>query len=372
MRWTRILILVAVLAVIFGGVLAFIQYKNMMIGKFMASRAHPVIAVTAERVKMETWQGAVPAIGTLRAVNGVGVTPEVSGVVKSIDFKSGDMVKKGDTLVQLDADIETANRNSALAQLKLLQDQLERTTRLPVGTAVTEQTLNQTRFQAQAQQATVESLNAQISKKTIAAPFDGRIGISEIDLGQFLQAGTPIATLQNISSLEVRFSVGQKQLSVLKEGEEISVTADARPGLTLKGKLTSFDPLVDKATGMIPCEGLLENPNSALLPGMFVDVTLQTGHTQRVLTVSQAAVSYNLFGDYVYVVKPPEKDGENPTVQQAQITLGDEKDARVAVLKGLEEGDDIVTSGQLKLSNGTQVKVDEKPLPTPNVAETNY
>ena len=155
MRWTRILILVAVLAVIFGGVFAFIQYKNMMIGKFMASRAHPVIAVTAERVTTETWQGAVPAVGTLRAVNGVGVTPEVSGVVKSIDFKSGDTVKKGDTLVQLDADIETANRNSALAQLKLLQDQLERTTKLPVGTAVTEQALNQTRFQAQAQQATV-------------------------------------------------------------------------------------------------------------------------------------------------------------------------------------------------------------------------
>ena len=150
------------------------------------------------------------------------------------------------------------------------------------------------------------------------------------------------------------------------------MTADARPGLVLKGKLTSFDPLVDKATGMIPCEGLLENPKSALLPGMFVDVTLQTGHTQRVLTVSQAAVSYNLFGDYVYVVKPPEKGAENPTVQQAQVTLGDEKDGRVAVLKGVKEGDDIVTSGQLKLSNGTPVKVDEKPLPTPNVAETNY
>jgi len=162
MRWTRILVLVAVLAVLFGGVFVFIQYKNKMIAQIMASQAHPVIAVTAERAKKETWQGAVPAVGTLRAVNGVSVTPEVPGVVKSINFKSGDMVKKGDTLVQLDADIETANRDSALAQLKLLQDQLERTTRLPVGTAVTEQTLNQTRFQAQAQQATVESLKAQI------------------------------------------------------------------------------------------------------------------------------------------------------------------------------------------------------------------
>ena len=165
MRWSRILILVVVLAVIFGGVFAFIQYKNKMIGQFLASRAHPVIAVTAERVQPETWTGELPAVGTLRAVNGVDVTPQVSGVVKSIDFKSGEMVKKGDTLVQLDVDIETANRNNALAQLKLLQDQLERTSKLPVGTAVTEQTLNQTRFQVQAQQAAVESLNAQIAEE---------------------------------------------------------------------------------------------------------------------------------------------------------------------------------------------------------------
>jgi membrane fusion protein, multidrug efflux system len=372
MRWTRILVLLVVLAVIFGGVFAFIQYKNQMIGKFLASRAHPVIAVTAERVKAETWQGEVPAIGTLRAVNGVDVTPEVAGVVKSVNFKSGDTVKKGDTLVQLDADIETANRNAAQAQLKLLQDQLERTSKLPVGTAVSEQTLNQTRFQMQAQQATVASLDAQIAKKTITAPFDGRIGIKNIDLGQYLQAGTSIATLQDISSLQIRFSVSQKLLPLLKIDAEISVTADARPGLVLKGKLTSFDPLVDKATGMIPCEGLLENAKSAFLPGMFVDVTLQTGHTQHVLTISQAAISYNLFGDYVYQVKPAENGGEHPTVQQAQVTLGDEKAARVAVVKGLREGDQIVTSGQLKLSNGTPVKVQEQPMPTPNVAETNY
>jgi membrane fusion protein, multidrug efflux system len=372
MRLKRVFILVLILAVIFGGVFAFIQYKNMMIGKFMASRAHPVIAVTAEEARQETWENAVPAVGTLRAVNGVDVTPEVAGVVKSIDFKSGEAVKQGDTLVQLDTDIETANRNSAQAQLKLLQDQLDRTSKLPVGEVVTQQTLNQTRFQLEAQQATVKSLQAQIAKKTITAPFDGQIGISNIDLGQYLQAGAPIATLQNISKLRVEFSVGQKQLPALSKGQDITVTADARPGLTIKGKLTSFDPRVDKATGMIACEGLLENPKSDLLPGMFVNVSLQTSGEQKVLTISQAAVSYNLFGDYVYVVKPPQNGAENPTVQQAQVTLGEHRTDRVAVADGLAAGDQIVTSGQLKLSNGTPVKVQETPLAAPNVAQSNY
>jgi membrane fusion protein (multidrug efflux system) len=372
MRWTRVIILLVILGVIFGGVFAFIQYKNMMIGKFLASRAHPVIAVTAERVQQETWKGALPAVGNLRAVHGVELAPEVAGVVKSIAVKSGETVKKGDLVVQLDADIETANRNSALAQLKLLQDQLARTSKLPVGSAVSEQALKQTRFQMEAQQATVNSLDAQISKKAITAPFGGRVGIINVDLGQFLQAGAQIATLQDISSLQAEFSVGQQLLSQLQTGQTIAVTADARPGLTLQGKLTSFDPRVDPSTGMISCEGLLGNPKAELLPGMFVHVTVETAKAQRVLTVSQAAISYNLFGDYVYVVKPPRQGAQHPTVQQAQVTLGERRAARVAVLKGLRDGDLIVTSGQLKLSNGTPAKVQEQPLPTPNVAETNY
>jgi membrane fusion protein (multidrug efflux system) len=372
MRPKRILILLIVLAVVFGGIFAFIQYKNKMIAQYLASQAHPVIAVTTEPVQEEHWTGTVPAIGTLRAVNGVDVSPEITGVIKAIEFKSGQTVKKGDILVQLDADIETANRDSALAQLKLLQDQLQRTSKLPPGIAVSQQSLNQIRYQMQAQQATVDALDAQIAKKSIRAPFDGRIGISNVDLGQFLQAGAPIATLQDISSLQVEFSVGQKRLPDLKKGQQIMVTSDARPGLTLKGTLTSFDPRVDKATGMIACEGLIENPKETLLPGMFVNVTIETSNPRQVLTVSQAAVSYNLFGDYVYVVHPPEKESEHPTVKQALVTPGERQNGRVAVLKGLTKGDEIVTSGQLKLSNGTPVKIKKTPLPSPNVAEINY
>ncbi len=372
MRLKRVIILLVILAVIFGGIFVFIQYKNKMIGKFLASRAHPVIAVTAERVQPETWKGTVPTVGSLRAINGVDLSPEVAGVVQAIDFEAGQVVKKGDTLLQLDADIEISNRNSALAQLKLLQDQLERTSKLVVGQSVSQQALNQIRFQMEAQQAAVNSHDAQIAKKTITAPFDGHIGIKKIDLGQYLQAGTPVATLQDTSSLKVEFSVGQKLLPQLAKGQAISVTADARPGVTLNGKLTAFDPRVDPATGLIPCEGLIGNPKVTLLPGMFVDVTLETSQPQHVLTVSQAAVSYNLFGDYVYVVKPPENGAEHPTVQQVQVTLGERRNASVVVLKGLSKGQEVVTSGQLKLSNGTPVKVQEQPLPTPNVAETNY
>ena len=372
MRLKRIVILLVILAVIFGGIFAFIQFKNTMISKFLASHAHPVISVTAERVQEESWKGIVPTIGTLRAINGVDVTPEVAGVVQAIDFEAGKMVKKGDSLVRLDADIETANRNNALAQLKVLQDNLDRTSKLVVGREVSEQALNQIRFQMEAQRAAVDALNAQISKKTIAAPFNGRIGISNVDLGQYLEAGTKVATLQDVSSLKAEFNVSQKSLPQLAVGQAITVTADARPGVTLNGKLTSFDPRVDSSTGMIACEGLLGNPKAALLPGMFVDVNVETSQPQQVLTVSQAAISYNLFGDYVYVVKPPAKGAEQPTAHQVLVSLGERRGARVAVLKGIGKDDQVVTSGQLKLANGAPVKIDTTPLPTPNVAEQNY
>ncbi len=372
MRVVRIFVLLIAVGVIFGALYGFVEYKNAAIASLLASRANPVVIVTAEPVRQETWQDTVSAIGTLKAINGVDVNPEVAGVVTAINFTSGNMVKKGDTLVQLDADIETANRNSALAQLKIAQDNYDRSSKLVLNRDVTEQTLAQFRFQVQNQQATVKSLDAQIAQKNIRAPFDGQIGISNIDLGQFLQPGTPIATLQDISSLQIEFSVPQKNLPDLANGQQVSVTSDARPGTTFKGKLTSFDPRVDPNTGMIACEGLVPNPGGALLPGMFVEVTLDKTGTQSVLTTSQAAVSYNLFGNYVYIVSPPAEGAQHPTVKQALVTLGERRDDRLAISKGVSPGDQVVTSGQLKLANGTPVQLDTTPQRSPDVAQQNY
>lgn len=372
MRLTRLIILLLVLAVLFGGIFAFIHFKNARTAQFLASRANPVIAVTAEIARQDRWQDTLPAVGTLQAVNGVDVAPEVPGIVTALPFVSGQTVKTGDVLVQLDADVETANRNSAQAQLRIFQDNYDRTNKLVIGRDVAVETLVQIRFQIQAQQATVESLDALIAQKTVRAPFAGRVGINNLNLGQYVQPGTVITTLQDISSLQVEFSIGQKLLADLAPGQEIAVTSDARPGLTVKGKLTSFDPLVDIATSMIRCEGLIENRDGALLPGMFVQVAVTRAQPETVLTISQAAVSYNLFGDYVYVVSPPQHGAANPTVKQVLITPGERRGDRVAVLKGLAGGEQVVTSGQLKLTNGSSVKVDAAPLAAPNVADTNY
>ena len=184
MRALRIGLLLVVVGAIFGGLYGFVQYKNAAISKVLASRANPVVTVAAEPVRRETWQDTVSAVGTLRAINGVDINPEVAGIVTAVNFVAGQMVKKGDALVQLDADIEIANRNSALAQLRIAQDNYDRSAKLVLGRDVTEQQLAQFRFQVQNQQATVDSLDAQISKKTIRAPFEGRIGINNIDLGQ--------------------------------------------------------------------------------------------------------------------------------------------------------------------------------------------
>ena len=208
MRLRRLFILLLALAVLFGGIFAFIHFKNARTAQFLASRANPVIAVTAETARQDRWQDTLPAVGTLKAVNGVDVAPEVPGIVTALPFVSGQTVKAGDVLAQLDADVETANRNSALAQLRIFQDNYDRTNKLVIGRDVAVETLVQIRFQIQAQQATVDSLDALIAKKTIRAPFAGRVGINNLNLGQYVQPGTVITTLQDISSLQVEFSIG--------------------------------------------------------------------------------------------------------------------------------------------------------------------
>lgn len=372
MRLVRMFILLIALGVIFGALYGLVQYKKAAITRTLASRADPVATVTAEPVQKETWQDTVGAVGTLRAVNGVDVNPEVAGVVTAVEFVAGQTVKRGDALVQLDVDIETANRNSALAQLKIAEDNYSRSAKLVPGRDITDQQLAQSRFQLQSQQATVDAINAQISKKTIRAPFDGRIAISKINLGQYLQPGTPIATLQDTSSLQVEFSVPQKNFADLVIGQAVTVTADARPGLALSGKLTSFDPRVESSTGMISCEGLVANPDDAMLPGMFIEVMLDKASATAVLTTSQAAISYNLFGNYVFVIDRSENKARHPTARQTFITPGERRGDRVAITKGVAAGDQLVTSGQLKLANGTPLQLDATPQSVPEVTQQNY
>lgn len=372
MGWKRMTVMLAGSAVVFGGVYGLILYKNYAIAQYFANQPKPVVNVTAAEARKENWTSTVPAVGTLRAGKGVDVTSSVAGVVQEILFKSGDVVKAGQPLVRLDSDVDEANLKAAEAELGLARSDYERSAGLTPRQVISQATLDQRLYDMRAKEAHVAALKAQIAKKTITAPFDGRIGIAKVDVGQYLDPGTPIVTLQNLETLKVEFGVTQRDIALISPGSTIRVTADAFPGKVFEGTVTSLEPRVDPATGLVKVEGTLPNPQSELLAGMFVNVEVELDQTKERVVVPSSAVSYNLYGDFVFVIEQPKEGQEHPTVRRAMVETGERRGADVAILKGVEPGDLVVTSGQLKLQNGMQVAVDNEPLPQPAVAAQNY
>jgi membrane fusion protein (multidrug efflux system) len=372
MRWKRMAVMLVGAGVVFGGVYGFIQFKNTKIAEFFANMPKPVVTVTAAEAKQETWNTTVPAVGTLRALNGVNVTPSVPGQVQEILFKSGEAVTAGQVLVKLDSDIEEANRNAIQADAELAEANYKRVSALPEGSVVSQARIDENLFAMRAAKARVASLDAQIAKKSISAPFDGVLGIKQVDLGQYLQPGDTIVNLQNLTTLRVEFSVGQRDIGEVVPGRKIRVYADAAPDKVFQGEVTSLEPRVDRATGQIGVEGTLPNPEQILRPGMFVNVEIELADERTVTVVPQEAVSYNLYGDYVYIIEPAKEGADHPTVNRTVVQASVRRDGKVVIEKGVSPGQKVVTSGQLKLSNGSQVEVSDTPLPAPDVNKSNY
>ena len=371
-RVIRLVVMLAVVGLIGAGVYFFIQYKNEMIGQYLQSQAVSVIQVGATEATEESWQTTVPAIGTLRATNGVDVTPSVAGVVEEISFESGAEVQEGDVLLRLDSQIEQGNLAAAQANLDLATATYNRTKSLEAGAVVSQATLDQNNFQMQAQAAQVAALQAQIDKKTVRAPFSGTLGIRQIDIGQYVQPGNTLVNLQDLTNLSVEFSVSQRDIGEVEPGRKIRVQADAQPGRTFAGEVTSREVQVDPATGLVKVEGTIPNPDALLLPGMFVNVEIDLADERKVVVVPSESISYNLYGDFVYVVRPKEEGAEHPTVQRVVVKLGERRDGDVAIVEGVEAGQQVVTAGQLKLSNGTAVEITGGALEQPDVANSKY
>lgn len=372
MRWVRMLVMLLIAGVIFGGVYGFIMFRNKMIGEFFANMPKPVISVSTAPAATDRWHTTVPAIGTLRAVNGVDVTPYVGGVVQSISFESGQAVKEGDVLVKLDSEIEEANLRAAEANFSLSEANYKRIASLAPGSTVSQANIDERLYQMESQRAQVAALQAQIDKKTVYAPFDGVLGIRQIDLGEYIQPGTAIVNLQNLDTLLVDFSVGQRDLVQVVPGRAIRVTSDAAPGKTFDGKITSLEPRVDPATGLIRVEGSIPNPDGALRPGMFANVAVDLADERDVVIVPSSAISYNLYGDFVYVVEPPADGAEHPTVKRVVVRVGDRRGDQVVIEEGVSASDTVVTAGQLKLSPGMQISVSAEPMPQPDVTAQPY
>lgn len=364
-----IVLLVAVLA--FG---KFLQIRQMI----DSSPKPGPQTVTALKVAALEWQPQLSSVGTLVPVRGVDVSPEIAGLVREIRFRSGEEVKSGQVLFALNDEADVAQLRALQASADLAATVLARDKAQFAVQAIAQAQLDNDLADLKNRRALVAQQQALVNKKTIRAPFAGKLGISAINPGQYINPGDKLVTLQTIDPVYVDFYVPQKQLAGLSMGQTLTLSSDAFPGVTFPAKVTALSPRIDTATRNVQVQAMVQNAKRQLLPGMFANVSLDQGERKRYLTLPQTAITYNPYGSTVFVLAPgqgkdaPKDDKGNPLLvaQQVFVTTGATRGDQVAVLTGLKEGQTVVTSGQLKLKNGTPVVIDNKVQPANNPAPT--
>ncbi len=362
----KMIVTLLALGVIFGGIFGYKSFQSYMMKKYLSASIAPPVTVSAVAAAFEEWQPERSATGSLRAVRGVDVTTEVAGMVQSVHFKSGEDVQTGQLLVQLNADTDNAQLQTLLAARGLAQSVYDRNKKQFQAQAISQASLDADAADLKVKQAQVAQQEAQTLKKSIRAPFAGRLGISSVNCGQYLNPGDKITTLQALDSIYVDFYLPQRELAQLTKGQTVIAVADTYPHKKFTGKITAIHPKIDIQTRNVQIEALLDNPRRELLPGMNVTVRVQSGKPIRRLTIPRTAVTFNPYGETVYIVEEKGKDDRGRpswAVRQSFITTGPARGDQVAVLKGIQEGDRVVTSGQLKLKNGAAVTIDNSVQP---------
>lgn len=326
----------------------------------------PPEVVTATQASSASWETTLSAVGSIEAVQGVIVTAEMSGKVVKIPFDAGTRVKAGDLLVQQDISVESAQLQAAEARAELARINFERAKSLLPMSAVSQSDLDNTRAQLTEAQAEIANIRALMAKKTLRAPFAGRLGIRQINLGQIINNGQPIVNLQSIDSVFVNFTLPQRELAKITVGLEVRVTADALPGQVLLGKLTTIDPEVDSATRSIRVQALLANPDEKLRPGMFASLSVVLPQAEDVLTIPATSILYAPYSDSVFVITEKKNEDGTPAgkvVRQQFVSLGEKRGDFIVVKSGLTPEDSIVSTGAFKLRNGQAVVIDNKLAP---------
>jgi len=377
------LVTLAVLAALTGG-LAYFQFaiKPVMVKKFMAAAfAVKPTAVTAEAVRAEKWPPELTAIGTLRAYQGVIIAPQAAGVVTAKHFESGDDVEAGALLINIDDSVEQADLANGLAQLKNAETTLARQKTLLAQGNTPQSTVDAAIATRDSAAATVERTRAVIAQKEIRAPFAGRLGLRNVDIGQYVAVGTALVTLQQLDPIYADFPVPEEALRSLAVGQAVGMTVDAIPGRTFDGKIEAIDARVSADSRNVMARAVFANPARKLLPGMFANLTVTTGEPASVVTVPRTAIVYSLYGDNVFVVKAApharaeggvgEKGGMSGLIVERRfVRVGAARGERIAITEGLREGERVVTAGQIKLQASMPVTLDEAAsLPAP--AETS-
>ncbi|HMA32589.1 MAG TPA: efflux RND transporter periplasmic adaptor subunit [Casimicrobiaceae bacterium] len=365
----RMIIMLVIAAVIVGGVVGFQQFKNTMIAKAIKGGANPPQTVSTTVARESTWQPTVQALGNLLASQEASLGAEVGGLVTAIHFDSGEKVRAGQPLVELNpaplkAQLAQLEAQSALAELTLKRDEAQLKVR-----AISQAAVDNDAATLKSAQAQVAAQKALIAQKTIAAPFSGQLGIRQVNLGQYLAPGSAIVTLQKLDPMDVDFTVPQNQIDLIRIGMKAELQTSAAPGKTFAATVTAIEPQVDTTTRNLKVRARVPNPKGDLLPGVFATVHITQGEARQYVTLPNAAVAYNPYGATVFIVKDEGKgpDGKPKLVaEQRFITPGPTRGDQVAIVEGVKAGETVVTAGQLKLRNGSPIVVNNTVQPSDN------
>ena len=363
----RMIIMLCGVFLLLGLIFAFNQFKIFMLKYFITGMGLPPATVSTMVVATSEWQPKLTSVGNVRAFRGVELSTEIGGSVLTVPIKSGQDVKEGDLLIKLNDASDVAQLKSLKAMADLAKVINERDSQQLAIQAISKNVFDTSAADAKSKLAQVESQTALVAKKNLKAPFSGRVGIVSINPGQYVNSGDKLLTLQTLDPIFVDFNLPQNNAEQIQVGQEVVVTTDAFKDASFTGKITAVSPKVDTNTRNIQVEAKLANPDKKVLPGMFANVNIKVGEQVKLLTLPQTAVTYNPYGSTVFVAKPTgKKDKQGKPVLEAQqvfVTTGATRGDQVAILKGIEEGATVVTSGQLKLKNGTPLLINNAVQP---------
>ncbi|MCB2107651.1 MAG: efflux RND transporter periplasmic adaptor subunit [Rhodobacteraceae bacterium] len=370
-RMTRAFVVTGlILVLVLGALVGFNIFRNNAMKAFFASNRPAPLAVNTEVVAAGEFPRILTAIGSVAAVNWVTISPEADGRVDAFTFVPGGEVRQGDVLVQLNDSTEQADLNNYRAQQKLADATLRRMRELKKQGAASQAQLDQAQSQFDVATAAIARVEALIAKKTVRAPFDGILGLRQIEVGQYLKAGETIVTLTNIDNLYVEFTLPEQAQPRLALGQTVELTVDAFPDRTFTALIAVIDPQIDMGTRAIRLQAVIENTDRALRPGMFANLKVMLPPQTDIITLPETALEYSLYGSTVYVANDgPAGENGQPMYQakRTTVTTGNRHDGRIAITSGLKSGDRVVTTGLIKLFDGSQILLNDQPtLTTPN------
>ena len=357
---SRFLIVLIFLGVVLGGIFG---YKFYQFGQMQEqfSQPQPPAKISATMASTEMWTPEIKAVGSVEAINGIEVASEVPGVVENIAFESGDTVKKGDILIRLDAAIDEAALRTRRAEAQLAEQEFKRVSDLLPKRAVSQSQYDEAKANFDAARARVNEAEAQLSKKIIRAPFDGKLGLRLVDQGEYIGTGTPIVEINMLDPIYVDYTLSEKDLPMVQQGYDVVATVAAIPDSDFAGQVSAINTSVNPQTRTVRIRATLGNEENQLRPGMFATVATRQPQDQEVVTVPRTAISYNTYGDFVFVVE--ENDDGELVVNRRTVQTGNTRNSRVAVLEGLKEGEQVVAKGLLRLRAGQRVEVQEDEQP---------